>query len=73
MDHFMEVREVMRVKNQKGQNMIEYILIFVAVILVILLAISPQGFYTQSVNKTLELSVNTIGSMAQSLNYDYGP
>ncbi|MCA9398212.1 MAG: class III signal peptide-containing protein [Candidatus Omnitrophica bacterium] len=55
--------------NNKGQNTIEYLLIFALVVVVILAALGPNGFMTQSVNRALEVSVNGIQNMAVSTEF----
>ena len=52
--------------NNKGQNMIEYILLFSAVVVVVFLALAPNSFLTQAINRSLDLSVTGIESMANS-------
>ncbi len=56
--------------NQKGQNMLEYLLLFVVVIVVLLVFLSPGGFFSRSLDQSLDSSVNGFISMANSLNLD---
>jgi len=53
--------------NRKGQNAIEYLLLFAIIIIVILFAISPNGFFTRAVDDSLDLSVNNIERMASNV------
>jgi hypothetical protein len=56
-------------KTQKGQNLVEYILLAVAVILVFLVILKPKdGILSNSVNRTLNTSVNLVDSLSQSIN-----
>lgn len=52
--------------NKKGQNTIEYLLIFALVIVVLLVALGPGGFMTQSINQAIEVSVNGFENMAKT-------
>ena len=56
--------------NQKGQNMLEYILLFVVVIVVLLVFLSPGGFFSRSIDQSLDSSINGFISMANSVNLD---
>jgi hypothetical protein len=54
--------------TRKGQNLVEYILLAVAVILVFLVILKPNsGILSNSVNRTLNTSLNLINSMGQSI------
>jgi len=54
-----------RINDKSGQNAVEYILIFTGVVLVIVAATNRQGFFTKILNKSLDLSVNGITTMAE--------
>jgi hypothetical protein len=47
-------------QNNSGQNAIEYILVFVLVLGVIVVALGPGGRINTSVNESLDLSVQSI-------------
>jgi len=53
-----------------GQSMIEYILVFVAVITVLLVALGPTGIFTQRFNESLDASVTGIECMSLQTCYD---
>ena len=57
-----------RILGKSGQNAIEYILIFAAVIIVLLLALNPNGFITKAVDNSLNLSVEAIEWMANTVD-----
>lgn len=60
--------------KQNGQSTIEYILIFVAVVVVILIALAPGGFYTKAVNSSLDESIKGLEYMANSVTWNvYAP
>ncbi len=60
----------MFIRCQKGQNAIEYLLLFAIVVIVLLLALSPNGFVTRSVNQALDLSVQGVESMANNIDFN---
>ncbi|HLF17358.1 MAG TPA: hypothetical protein VI749_00485 [Candidatus Omnitrophota bacterium] len=53
-------------QNRKGQNAIEYILLFVCVILAIWAALAPGGFLTQSIDQSLDLSITGLENIVNS-------
>ncbi len=55
--------------NQKGQNMVEYLLLFAGVVAVLLIALGPGGFASRAVDKSLDLSVDGFVSMTRNV-YD---
>jgi len=57
-------------KNHKGQNVVEYILIAVAVVLVGLVFLNPQSSPVKnSVETILNSTVNSIHNIAQSIHF----
>ncbi len=55
-------------KNEKAQNVVEYILLAVAVILVFLILLNPQaGPVKQSVNGMLYSTVDKLHNMTQEI------
>jgi len=53
--------------NEKGQNAIEYLLLFSIVIIAVLAMLSPTGFLTQGIDGSLDLAINSIENMATSV------
>jgi len=58
-----------KLKNIFGQGMVEYMLLFAVVIIVILVAINPNGILTSSVDKVLDDAAQEIEDMAICINY----
>ncbi|MDP8212542.1 MAG: hypothetical protein P9X22_04525 [Candidatus Zapsychrus exili] len=56
--------------NKNGQNIVEYLLIFSIVVLIIFIALGPNGFMTKSIKDSLDTSISGIESMANNLNYE---
>ena len=56
--------------NQKGQNMIEYLLLFAVVVAILLTFLSPGGFFSRALDRSLDSAVNGFISMANSANFD---
>ena len=59
-------------QGRGGQNIIEYLLLTVAVILVLLLFLGPQGFFRGAFERTLDISFNQINSIAQNIDFGNG-
>lgn len=56
--------------NSKGQNMIEYILLAVAVVLVFLVLLNPKsGSVKKSVEKTLNSTVDMINGTTKEIRF----
>jgi Flp pilus assembly pilin Flp len=58
-------------KDETGQAAVEYMLIFAAVVVVIVLALNKQGFITVAVNKTLEVPIDLLADMADDFTYNH--
>lgn len=56
--------------DRQGQNMVEYMLIFVTIILVIFVAMGPNGFFRKALSNSLNMSVNGIAGMANTVNVE---
>ena len=57
-------------KNNQAQNIVEYILLVVAVILVFLVVLNPRsGLLKKSVEKTLNGSVDQIGNITNEIQF----
>ena len=66
--------------NKKGQHSLEYILIFIAVVLGLFVALRPvgnigqpnagTGFFTQSMLDTMDTAVDRISAMANGVYYN---
>ncbi|MBI3618062.1 MAG: hypothetical protein HY210_07605 [Candidatus Omnitrophica bacterium] len=50
--------------RRKGQNVIEYLILVAGVLVVILVAASPGGIFTQGVNKALGMMSDSVENMA---------
>ncbi len=56
--------------NRKGQNAIEYMLLLAAVVLVLLVALRPNGFLTQALNRSLNASFSGVSEMTSGVYYN---
>lgn len=56
-------------QNQQGQNMIEYMLLFVAVTLVMLAFLANGGAFHQKLDQVFNDTVNGINSMSDEMKY----
>ena len=54
-------------QNKKGQNAVEYMLVFTVVVVVVIMALRPRGFMTKSIDESLELSVQGLEQMANGV------
>ena len=59
----------MNIKSLRGQNAVEYLLLFAIVVIVLLFALGPNGFISKSVDRSIDFSTNSINRMAQSIDY----
>ncbi|MCD4781540.1 MAG: hypothetical protein K8S27_13480 [Candidatus Omnitrophica bacterium] len=59
-----------RLYDQHAQNMVEYLLVFTAVLMVLIMTLGPSGVITSEIKDSIELSVNAIGVMARCVCYD---
>jgi hypothetical protein len=59
-----------KIKNQTAQNMVEYMVVFTAVLVVLILSLGPSGLITQQTEESIELAVNAIDAMAECICYD---
>lgn len=50
--------------RRKGQNVIEYLILVAGVLVVIIVAASPGGIFTQGVNKALGMMSDSVEKMA---------
>lgn len=64
----------MKITSVKGQNAIEYLLVFSIVVMAALVALAPRlgGFVSQGINRSLEESVEGIQCMAAGICYEPG-
>ncbi|MBF0385084.1 MAG: class III signal peptide-containing protein [Candidatus Omnitrophica bacterium] len=60
----------MRIKKLKGQTALEYILLFTAVVLVLVVAFARSGFITRAIDRSVDESINGIGAMATEICFD---
>ncbi|GEM_PF-2873332 len=63
-----------RIGNKKGQNAIEYLLVFAVVMVVLLSFLSPRegGFFRSQLDNALDLSMKGVECMAASVCYEHG-
>ena len=59
----------MNTKNLRGQNAIEYLLLFAIVVIVLIVALGPNGFISRAVDRSIDFSTNSINSMAQNIRF----
>jgi len=53
-----------------GQSAVEYILLFAVIVIVLVVAMGPQGFLMDAVNKSLNLAFNAFETMANEACYN---
>ncbi|MFA5087409.1 MAG: hypothetical protein WC552_00070 [Candidatus Omnitrophota bacterium] len=56
--------------NSKGQNILEYILLVVAFVLVVLYFLGPRGPFKRAVNDVLDGSIDQIDRMVHNITFD---
>ena len=56
-----------RMHNQKGQNIVEYLLIFTVVMVVVLFALQPAGFLSKGISDSIDYTMNGVQNMAQGV------
>ncbi len=59
--------------NNRGQNVIEYILVVTAVVLVFVVAFAPNGRFHQAVKKNLDSVVPAIDQSSDSIKFSGSP
>jgi len=59
--------------NQQAQQIIEYLLLFAAVVVIVLYFTSPLGPFRDSVNRVLDQSLNEISFQSEKLNQTIFP
>ena len=57
-------------KNSLGQSMIEYILLFVAIIVVLIAAVGPNGILSKKIDQSLNEAVEGAKCMTDAICYD---
>lgn len=55
-------------QNDTGQNVVEYLLLFTAVLIILLLSLSKEGFLTKVIQNSMDLTVDGIELMANSVD-----
>ena len=50
-------------RQRRGQNITEYMILLVGVVTVVILAISPGGFFTKGVDKSLNLMLSGVDTL----------
>ncbi|MCA9408407.1 MAG: DUF4215 domain-containing protein [Candidatus Omnitrophica bacterium] len=56
--------------NNHGQNIIEYLLVFIAVILVVFLILQPNGYITKKTEEVFDKSMIGVGCIMQDICYE---
>jgi len=54
------------VENRQGQNAVEYLLVFMLVIIVIVAALAPNGFLTRALENTIDMSISSMEIIVNS-------
>ena len=61
-------------KNYRlGQSMIEYILLFAAVITILIVAVGPGGIFSSKIEESLEKAAEGVRCMTNAICYDSDP
>ena len=55
--------------SRKAQSAVEYLLLFAIVIVILLLALKPGGFLSNSINQAVDLSVQGLEIMANNATF----
>ena len=58
------VRKPISRKNRRGQNVTEYLILVAGVLVVVILAASSRGIFTQGVNRAIGIMMNSVESIA---------
>ena len=53
-------------RNSKGQNMVEYLLVFAAVVAVLFVFLKPKGYFSKAMSDTMDQSVDLLNSVKDS-------
>lgn len=61
----------MRSQNPKGQTMIEYLILFTAVVAVLLVFLFPRGIFHGALGRSMNITLNQIDVMANQMNYAF--
>lgn len=61
------------IKNHRGYLAVEYMLLFAAVIIVLMVALSPNGFFRNEIDASLNQSINGISIIAEDFDVPYEP
>jgi len=56
--------------NRQGQQVIEYILLFIAVTMIVLIGFGPNGYMTKKVYRSVDRAFNSVTDMAQNIFYN---
>lgn len=60
---------IMKIKERKGQNTIEYLLLLTIVIIVLAWLLKPHGILWNDLNQALDISLNTFLNVAKEANF----
>lgn len=56
--------------SKKGQNAVEYLLLFAAVLVILIVVLRPKGIMTKAVNQSLTLSFEGLDIMVNNISYN---
>ena len=57
-------------KSKRAQSTFEYILLVAAVIVVLIVFLNPTGIFRNTVERTLNGTVNQLNDMVNSINFE---
>lgn len=58
--------------NRHGQHMAEYALVVAAVVVVLVIFLGPTGLFRGAFERTLEVSLNQVNTMARNIDFGTG-
>lgn len=56
--------------HSKGQSILEYILFFAAVIVVLLVFLSPAGLFEKEIANSIDIAIEQIDLMVNNINFE---
>jgi len=61
-----EIKRRNRSLDRRGQNAVEYLLVFALVVVVIVLALAPNGFMTRAIDQSFDLAIDGMVNIVNS-------